>query len=127
MDMRDATVAQILIPVDELERAVAFYQDVLGLKFLFKAPPQMAFFQCGDVRLLVGETPAGQPVQRGSAIYFQVRDIQGVFGTLNERGVTFQAVPHVVHRTPEFQLWLAEFRDPDGNPLALMAQTPNQK
>ena len=126
MDMHDAKVAQVLIPVDNLDRAVVFYQDVLGLKFLFKAPPQMAFFQSGDVRLLIGETPAGRPVQRGSAVYFQVEDIQGVFQTLSGRGVVFQAVPHVVHRTPEIQLWLAEFQDPDGNPLALMAQTPNQ-
>ena len=70
MNLADAAVTQLLIPIDDFERGVAFYRDVLGLPFLFAAPPQMAFFQCGAVRLLVGVTPAGQKVQRGSQIYF---------------------------------------------------------
>jgi methylmalonyl-CoA/ethylmalonyl-CoA epimerase len=126
MDLSKATVAQVLIPVENLERGVRFYRETLGLPFLFTAPPQMAFFQCGAVRLLVGVLPAGQPAQRGSAIYFQVADIRAVFETLSERGVDFQATPHVVHRTAEVELWLSEFRDPDGNPLALMGQSPVQ-
>ena len=65
MNLADATVTQFLIPIDDFERGVAFYRDVLGLPLLFAAPPQMAFFQCGAVRLLVGVTPAGQKVQRG--------------------------------------------------------------
>jgi methylmalonyl-CoA/ethylmalonyl-CoA epimerase len=123
MDLSKATVAQVMIPVDNLERGVAFYRDTLGLPFLFTAPPQMAFFQCEGVRLLVGVLPAGQAPQRGSAIYFQVEDIQDVFQTLSTRGVQFRASPHVVHRTAQMELWLAEFRDPDGNQLALMGQT----
>ena len=127
MDLSKAIVAQVLIPVENLERSVRFYRDTLGLPFLFTAPPQMAFFQCGTVRLLVGVPPAGQPAQRGSAVYFQVADIRAVFETLSARGVDFQASPHVVHRTAEVELWLSEFRDPDGNQLALMGQGPVQK
>lgn len=122
-DLSQSTVAQVLIPVEDLDRAVVFYRDTLGLPFLFTAPPQMSFFQCGTVRLLVGVPPADQPRGRGSAIYFQVSDIHGVFAELSRRGVAFQAAPHVIHRAPEFDLWLAEFRDPDGNTLVLMAQT----
>lgn len=124
MDLADSQVAQVLIPVEDLDRAVAFYRDTLGLPFLFTAPPQMSFFQCGTVRLLVGVPAAGEPRQRGSAVYFQVPDIHAVFSELKRRGVAFDAHPHVVHRTPESELWLAEFSDPDGNRLALMAQTP---
>src|SRR2546422_6634822 len=124
MDLATATVTQVLIPVDDLERAVGFYRDTLGVRFLFTAPPQMAFFQAGPVRLLVGVPAGGQPAQRGAGIYFQVADIQAVFEALTARGVQFQASPHVVHRTAEVELWLAEFRDPDGNQLALMSQTP---
>ena len=123
MDLSKATVAQVMVPVDNLDRAVTFYRDTLGLPFMFTAPPQMAFFQCGGVRLLVGVLPAGQAPQRGSAIYFQVADIKAVYDNLVSRGVDFRAAPHVVHRTPQMQLWLAEFRDPDGNQLALMGQT----
>ena len=122
MNLSDATVGQLLIPVDDFERGVAFYRDVLGLPFLFAASPQMAFFACGSVRLLVGVPPAGQKAQRGSAIYFSIKDIDGVFTSLRHNGVKFVANPHLVHRTPEAELWLAEFTDPDGNQLALMSE-----
>lgn len=126
MDLSDSTVGQLLIPVEDLDRAIAFYRDTLGLRFLFAAPPQMSFFQAGTVRLLVGVPEANQPRQRGSMVYFRVTDIHGVFQTLKERGVTFGASPHVVHRTPTAELWLVEFQDPDGNQLALMSETPRQ-
>ncbi len=123
MNLADATVAQLLIPVDDFDKGVAFYRDVLGLPFLFAAPPQMAFFKCGAVRLLVGVMPPGQKAQRGSAIYFQVADIHAVCASLEDKGVQFRGAPHIVNRTPKSELWLAEFTDPDGNQLALMSET----
>ena len=122
MNLSEATVGQVMIPVDEIDRGVTFYRDVLGLPFLFSAPPQMAFFQCGAVRLLVGVLPQGSAAQRGGAIYFKVDDIQGVAKTLEAKGVRFTATPHLVHRAPDYELWLAEFLDPDGNKLALMSE-----
>jgi methylmalonyl-CoA/ethylmalonyl-CoA epimerase len=121
MNLADATIGQLLVPIDDFERGVAFYRDVLGLMFLFAAPPQMAFFMCGTVRLLVGVMPPGQKPQRGSTIYFQVKDIHGVHSSLKDAGVKFMADPHVVNRSPKSELWLAEFVDPDGNQLALMS------
>jgi predicted enzyme related to lactoylglutathione lyase len=122
MNLSDATVTQLLIPVEDFERGVSFYRDVLGIPLLFSAPPQMAFFQCDAIRLLVGVTPAGQKAQRGSAIYFSVRDIEGVHSSLREKGVEFKAPPHVVNRSGRSETWLAEFVDPDGNQLALLSQ-----
>jgi len=122
MDLATAKVAQILIPVEDFEKGVAFYRGTLGLPLLFSAPPQMAFFDCGGVRLLVGVMPAGQTAQRGLAIYFQVPDIHAVSSTLKDRNVRFSAEPHVVNRTPKSELWLSEFTDPDGNQLALMSE-----
>src|SRR2546423_2041475 len=124
MDLSSAPVGQILIPVDDFEAGTAFYRDVLGIPFLFSAPPQMSFFMCGGVRLLVGVMPVGQAAQRGSTIYFRVADIHAVHANLVARDVRFIAGPHVVHRTAESQLWLAEFVDPDGNRLALMGESP---
>ena len=123
MDLAKASVAQVLIPVEDLARATVFYRDTLGLPFLFAAPPQMSFYQAGSVRLLVGVPEAGQPRDRGSAVYFRVDDIQDVHRTLVDRGVTFLTAPHVVHRTPASVLWLAEFTDPDGNHLVLLSET----
>lgn len=122
MNLSDATIGQIMIPVDDFERGAAFYRDALGLPFLFAAPPQMAFFTCGAIRLLVGVVPPEQKAMRGSTIYFRVKDINGVFASLRDSGVRFLATPHVVHRTPASELWLAEFTDPDGNQLALMSE-----
>lgn len=122
MNLANAKVAQLLIPIEDFEKGVAFYRDILGVPFLFAAPPQMAFFNCGGVRLLVGVMPPGQKAQRGSAIYFQVPDIRAVYSSLKGSGVTFSAEPHVVNRTPKSELWLAEFTDPDGNQLALMSE-----
>ena len=121
MNLADAKIAQLLIPISDFDAGVAFYRDTLGIPFLFAAPPQMAFFNCGGVRLLVGVMPPGQEAQRGSAIYFQVQDIHAVFSSLKDDGVSFKAEPHVVNRTPRSELWLAEFVDPDGNQLALMS------
>ncbi len=121
MDLSNSTIGQLMIPIEDFERGVAFYQSTLGLPLLFAAP-QMAFFMCGGVRLLIGVLPAGQSAQRGSAIYFKVGDIRAVWSTLAAKGVQFRAEPHIVHRTPSSELWLAEFTDPDGNQLALMSE-----
>lgn len=121
-DLADATVGQLLIPVENLERAITYYRDTLGLRYLFSAPPQMSFFQAGEVRLLVGVPEAGQPRERGSLLYFKVSDIQAVHATLKQRGVGFGAELKLIHKTPSSELWLAEFRDPDGNQLALMSE-----
>jgi methylmalonyl-CoA/ethylmalonyl-CoA epimerase len=122
MNLENAKIAQLMVPVDDFDRGVAFYRDVLGLPFLFAAPPQMAFFNCAGVRILVGVPPPGREAQRGSTIYFQVPDIDAVHITLADKGVRFMAPPHMVHRTPGSELWLAEFVDPDGNLLALMSE-----
>ena len=122
MNLANAKLAQLMVPIKDFEKGVAFYRDVLGLPSLLAAPPQTAFFNCGGVRLLVGVTPPGTKAQRGSAIYFQVPDIGAVFSSLKGKGVRFTAEPHIVNRTPKSELWLAEFTDPDGNQLALMSE-----
>jgi methylmalonyl-CoA/ethylmalonyl-CoA epimerase len=120
MNLSNAKITQLLIPVDDFETGVSFYRDVLGLSLLFVAPPQMAFFNCDGLRLLVGVVPPGQKTQRGSAIYFEVADIHTVYSSLKANGVSFKGEPHPVNRTPKSELWLAEFTDPDGNQLALL-------
>ena len=124
MDLAESTIGQLLIPVANLETAIAFYRDTLGVRYLFSAPPQMSFFQCGSVRLLVGVPESGDRRAPGSMVYFQVSDIHAVYDTLVKRGVSFPAGPHLVHRTATTELWLTEFRDPDGNALALMSERP---
>src|SRR5262249_39606936 len=110
------------LTVIDLDKAVAFYRDVLGLKHLFSAPPNMAFFAAGNLRLMLSrpEKPDGE--RFGCALYFKVADIQATRDALVARGVTFEAEPRCVAKMPDHDLWLAFFRDPDRNLLALMCE-----
>jgi methylmalonyl-CoA/ethylmalonyl-CoA epimerase len=117
-----AQIGQIAVPVRDIERAVAFYRDTLGMQFLFQAPPGLAFFDCGGVRLMLDAPAKAQSENYSSILYFKVPNIHAAFKTLAERGVAFEQEPHLVAKMPDHELWMAFFRDPDGNLLALMSE-----
>jgi methylmalonyl-CoA/ethylmalonyl-CoA epimerase len=117
-DVGLSQVEQIAVIVHDVDRAVRFYRDVLGLPFLFQVP-QMAFFQCGDVRLMLGIPSEPEFDHASSIIYYRVADIEAAHQTLVARGVTFRSAPHVVHRAADHELWMAFFYDVDRNTLAL--------
>lgn len=115
------SIGQIAIPVKELEPAIAFYRDTLGLKFLFQAPPGLAFFDCGGVRLML-DTPAYESGIRSSVLYFKTRDIRAGYEELKRKGVKLEGEPHIIHRTENYELWMSFFRDTAENILALMEE-----
>jgi len=117
-----STIGQIAFSVSDVDRAVAFYRDTLGMKFLFQVP-NLGFFDCDGIRLMLSsaEKPDGAS---GSVVYFKVPDIQQQYGTLRSRGVSFEGEPHLIARMPDHDLWMAFFRDPDRNLLALMCEMP---
>ena len=118
-------IGQIAVSVSNLERAVEFYRDVLGLKFLFQAPPGLAFFMCGDVRLMLALPEKDQPAKVASVIYYLVDDIQTEFKALRDKGAKPEGEPHLIARMPDHELWMAFFRDPDANMFALMSEVRN--
>ncbi|MCE7945305.1 MAG: VOC family protein [Chlorobi bacterium CHB1] len=107
--------------VHDLERAVAFYRDKLGMKHLFTVP-KMAFFECGGIRLMLGLPEKPEFDHTSSIIYFKVDDIQIAFRTLSSRGVSFESDPHLVAKMPTHDLWMAFFRDSENNLFALMSE-----
>ena len=115
-------IGQIAMPVRDVEKAIAFYRDVLGMRFLFKAPPGLGFFDCAGVRLMLDQPAGAQAGAHGSVLYYEVPDIQDAFATLTERGVAFEGKPHLIAKMPDHELWMAFFRDLDGNLLALMSE-----
>ena len=120
-------IGQIAMTVDDLPRAIAFYRDVLGLRFLFEAPPAMAFFDCGGVRLMLSlpEQQGDAAGQRfASILYYVVPDIEAAAAALGARGVSFAQPPHLVARLPHADLWMAFFHDPDGNLAAITSEVP---
>ena len=117
-------IGQIAVPVSDIERAIAFYRDTLGMRFLFQAPPGLGFFDCAGVRLMLDAPAKAQAENFSSVIYYKVPDLNAAFEILSARGVVFEAKPHLIAKLPDHELWMAFFRDPDGNLLALMSEVP---
>jgi catechol 2,3-dioxygenase-like lactoylglutathione lyase family enzyme len=113
-------IGQIAVPVRDLDRAVDFYREVLGMRFLFRVP-NMAFFDCGGVRLMLGVPEAPEYDHLASVIYYKVKDIARAFEEFARRKVAFTSEPHLVARMEDHELWMAFFNDVDGNVLALMS------
>jgi methylmalonyl-CoA/ethylmalonyl-CoA epimerase len=115
-----STIGQIAMPVKDLTRAIEFYRDRLGITLLFQAPPSLAFFQCGSVRLML-DVPQDKEFQHpGSPLYFVVTDIDSAYAELRGRGVSFRGDPHLIAKMPDHELWMAFFDDGEGNTHALM-------
>jgi methylmalonyl-CoA/ethylmalonyl-CoA epimerase len=119
-------LGQIAINAHDVERAANFYQDVLGLKLLFKAPPGLAFFDCGGVRLMLSRPEKPELDHPGSILYFVVPDIKTAHRTMRDRGVHFEDEPHMVARMPAHDLWMTFFRDSENNLLGLMSEVEKQ-
>jgi len=114
-------IGQISIVVHDVERATAFYRDVLGMRFLF-AYPGLAFFDCDGVRIMLSRPEREEFDHPSSVLYFRVTDIQSAYQTLRQRKVDLVDEPHIIARMPEYDLWMCFFHDLDGNTLALMAE-----
>ena len=112
-------VGQIAVTVEDVERAAAFYRDVLGVPFLFDAPG-LAFFDLGGIRLMLSRPEGIEP--SSSVLYFRVADVEASYKTLLSCGVEFMSGPHVVHRTDDYELSMAFFYDSERNLMALMQE-----
>ena len=119
-----AQIGQISVTVNNLPQAVEFYRDKLGVKFLFDAG-NMAFFDCGGIRLMLAAPEKPELDHSSSIIYFKVDDIQKHFETFNARGVSFVAKPHLVAKMATYDLWMAFFRDLDNKMLAIYSEVPS--
>jgi predicted enzyme related to lactoylglutathione lyase len=119
-----ATIEQIAVTAHDVERATAFYRDKLGMKYLFSAPPGLAFFDCGGIRLMLSLPAKPEFDHPSSIIYFNVVDIQLAYATLSERGVHFEEKPNFVADMGTYDLWIGAFRDSENNLLALMSHVP---
>jgi catechol 2,3-dioxygenase-like lactoylglutathione lyase family enzyme len=115
------SIGQISIRVHDIDRAIAFYRDALGLDFLFETGP-LAFLMCDGVRLLLSKPESDEFDHPSSILYFRVDDIHAARSELVERGVEFEDEPHLIARMPDHELWMTFFRDPDRNLHGLMAE-----
>ncbi len=115
-------LGQIAITVSDVAKATAFYRDVLGLRFLFAAGPNLAFLAAGSVRLML-TTPQGHgEVGKNSTLYFKVDDLPAVHAAIVARGAKSERSPQLTAKLPDHDLWMAFLRDPDDNLVGLMSE-----
>ena len=112
------SIGQIAVHASDLDAAVEFYRDVLGLPFIAQFPPGLAFFDCDGTRLMISAVEEGEGGT--STLYFNVPEIRSAYETLKSRGMEFIKDPHVVHSSGDYELQMAFFRDPTGNLMAIM-------
>lgn len=115
-------IHQIAITVSDVDAALAFYRDALGLSFLFQPAPTLAFLQAGDVRLMLTTPQGAGAVGANSILYFRVDDIVATQSALVARGATEERPPQLAARMPDHELWTGFLRDPDGNLVGLMEE-----
>ena len=114
-------IGQVALRIHDLDGAIEFYRDALGMKFLFSTPT-MAFFDCGGVRLMLTIPERPEFDRPSSILYYKVDDIEAARSTLIDRGVEFIDEPHLIARLPDHELWMSFFKDPSDNMLALMCE-----
>jgi len=120
-------IGQVSMRARDLDRAITFYRNTLGLQFLFQASPKLAFFDCNGLRLMlsVPESPAFD--HPGSILYFNVTNIEEAYKDLRDKGVSFRAEPHLIAKLQDREVWMAFFDDPEGNLLALMSEVAKRE
>ena len=114
-------ILQIAISVKDIDRATAFYRDVLGLRLLFNAP-SMAFFDCGGIRLYLAAGEGSEQHGASSHVYFRSGDVSALSAALKEKDVSIHQEPHVIARMPDHDLWLLWIRDSEQNLLGVMEE-----
>jgi len=119
-------IHQIAQHADDLERAVRFYRDVLGLRFLASFdPPGLAFFDVDGGRLLL------EKAAPSALVYLAVDDLVASVDRIRVGGAEVVGEPALVHRDVEGTFgpaggeeWMAFLRDSEGNTLALVERRP---
>lgn len=115
-------IGQIALTVADVAKATVFYHDILGLKFLFGAGPNLAFLAAGPVRIML-TTPQGHgEIGKNSVLYFKVTDIAATQAAIVARGAANERAPQLTAKMPDHELWIGFLRDPDGNLVGLMEE-----
>ena len=115
------SIGQIAVNVKDVPRAVAFYRDVIGLPLLFESNG-LAFFQCGETRLLLSLPEKKEFDHPCSVLYFKVKDLPSTVITMKEAGAAFIDEPHMVGKMGDIEIWMAFFKDGEGNTHAVMSE-----
>jgi methylmalonyl-CoA/ethylmalonyl-CoA epimerase len=115
-------LAQVALSVRDIDKATAFYRDVLGLPFLFSAPPGLAFFQVGPTRLMLSASSIEGDAGSHAILYYAVADIHAAFAAVTGRGAVAKEPPRMIAKVGGREVWLTALEDPDGHVVGLMSE-----
>jgi len=121
------SIGQVAITVSDVGLAVTYYRDVLGLRFLFSAGPNLAFLSDGTIRIMLSTPQGSGTVGANSILYFKVSDIEATHTAMVERGSASERPPQLAAKMPDHDLWIGFLRDPDGNLIGLMEEKRSVK
>lgn len=121
-DPKVSVIRQIAVTVSNVEAALRFYRDVLGLTFLFSAGPNLAFLDAGGIRIMLTTPQGAGSAGANSTLYFKVADIGTTYSALVTRGATGEREPQFTAKMPDHELWIGFLRDPDGNLVGLLEE-----
>jgi methylmalonyl-CoA/ethylmalonyl-CoA epimerase len=120
-------LVQVAQHAEDLDRAAAFYADLLGhVPTARFDPPGLLFFDLEGTRLLL---EAGAP---SALLYLRVASVRDAVARLRARGTPIEAEPHVIFTHDDDTLgpagsdeWHAFLRDSEGNLLGLVSHEPH--
>lgn len=120
--MKVSSIKQIAITVSDVDKALEFYRDILGLEFLFSAGPNLAFLNADGVRIMLSTPQGAGAVGANSILYFNVTDIESVYREFVEKGAKEERAPQLAANMQDHDLWTGFLRDPDDNLVGLMEE-----
>jgi predicted enzyme related to lactoylglutathione lyase len=115
-------IRQIAVTVSNVDNALGFYRDILGLTFLFSAGPDLAFLDAGGIRIMLSTPQGAGTAGANSTLYFKVSDIGATQSALVARGATNERAPQLTAKMPDHELWIGFLRDPDDNLIGLLEE-----
>ena len=122
--MEIESIGQIAIAVSDIKRSIEFYKEKLGLTLLFEAGPNLVFFSCGDIRLMITTLQGEERDHRTSVIYYKVSDIKAATESIQKKDIPFVREPQMAAKMEDHELWIGFIRDPDENLIGIMAEVP---
>jgi methylmalonyl-CoA/ethylmalonyl-CoA epimerase len=118
-------ILQVAQHADDLDRAAAFYELLLGGPPAGRFEPGLLFFNVGRSRLLLEQAAAS------ALVYFEVDDVHATLDRLRASGVEVVGEPQVIFSHADDTLgpagndeWMAFVRDSEGNTVGLVSYEP---
>ena len=118
-------ISNVILTISNLEKALTFYRDVLGMHFNSIIPGEFAFLDAGGI-VLVLRKGREKPNPGLTEVVFEVKDVMATYEELKAKGVTFPYAPRAVTGNETSHLYATDFRDPDGHILSITSWIPKK-